>query len=256
MVSVTELNSFVKKFKYLWKSRIGAHLDLNTFAEQAWVGLHVLLGHEPGPPCHQEHQPRVKSRNGHSRQRRQERRAHEGKLLEASRAETENVDAENKTGSVETEKEADVSKATAEVVVEKLSELSSDAKTEVNFTCDLCDMKFNSLRAIRTHEGKKDKVTDSPIPQVNGTFDAEVVYTFVSNFHKEDIEYTLQEFLPEDVETKCVSLARIGGIQSADQLCTLSIKMPPDKNFTWPTMSTSQLEVIKDLKIVPNFPPA
>ena len=98
--------------------------------------------------------------------------------------------------------------------------------------------------------------TGSPIPQVDGTFDEEVIYTFVSDFHKEDIEYTLQEFIPEDVETKFVSMVRIGGLKSADHLCTLSMKMPLDKNFTWPTMSTSQLEVIKDLKLVPNLSPA
>ena len=83
---------------------------------------------------------------------------------------------------METEKEAGVAKATAEVVVENLSELSSDANPEVHFTCDLCEMKFSSLRAIRTHEGKKHKVTE-PIPQVDGTFDSEVAYTFVSDFH-------------------------------------------------------------------------
>ena len=155
MASVTELDSFVKKFKDLWKSGIGAHLDIDTYAGQAQVGLRVRLGHEPGPPCHQEHEPRLKSRNGPSRQRRQERRAQERKLPEAeeaSRVEAEN--AEDETGSVETEKEAGVPEATAEVVV------------EVHFTCDLCEMKFSSLRAIRTHEGKKHKVTE-PIPQVD-----------------------------------------------------------------------------------------
>ena len=68
-----------------------------------------------------------------------------------------------------------------------------------------------------THEGKKHKVTSSPIPQVDGTFDSEVIYTFVSDFHKEDIEYTLQEFLPEDVEPKFVSVVRIGGIHAFHQ---------------------------------------
>ena len=103
----------------LWKSGIGAHIDICTHAGEAWVGLCVRLGHEPGPPCHQEHEPKLKSRNGPSRQCRQERRAQERKLPEAeeaSRVEAEN--AEDETGSVETEKEAGVPKATAEVVVE------------------------------------------------------------------------------------------------------------------------------------------
>jgi hypothetical protein len=85
-----------------------------------------------------------------------------------------------------------------------MNRLGSNAENEVDFSCELC-------------EGKKHTVTGSPIPQVDGTDDAEVMYTFVSDFHQEDIEYTLNEIIPEDVETKLVSAVRIGGIQSADQ---------------------------------------
>ena len=55
-------------------------------------------------------------------------------------------------------------------------------------------------------ESSKLKVTGSSIPQVDGTFDTEVFYTFVSDFHKEDIEYTLNEIIPEDLEPKLVSV--------------------------------------------------
>ena len=47
---MSELDSFVKKFKDLWKAGIGAHVDKDTFAGEAGVGLRVLLGHAPGPP--------------------------------------------------------------------------------------------------------------------------------------------------------------------------------------------------------------
>ena len=99
-------------------------------------------------------------------------------------------------------------------------------------------------------------MTGSAIPQVDGTFDEEVVFTFVSNFHSEDIEYTLKEVIPVDIETKLISVVRIGGLKSADQLCTLQIKMPPEKKFIWPVMNQSQSEVIKDLKTVTHFDPA
>ena len=134
--------------------------------------------------------------------------------------------------------------------------LGSNAEDGVEFFCDLCESKFQSLRAIRTHKGRKHKVTGSPIPQVDGHFDTEVLYTFVSDFHKEDVEYTLNEIIPDDVEAELVSVVRIGGLQSADQLCNLIMKIPPDKNFTWPIMSLSQSEVIKDLQTVPDFDPA
>ena len=112
------------------------------------------------------------------------------------------------------------------------------------------------MRAVRIHKIKKHKVTGSPIPQVDGVFDEKVSYTFVSDFHREDIEYTLKEFIPGDVEIKLVSVIRIGGLQSADQLCKLILKIPPTKYFTWPKMKTSQSDVIKDLKLVPHFDPA
>jgi hypothetical protein len=88
-------------------------------------------------------------------------RAQDRKLVEAeeaSRAEAKNVNAENETGSVETEKEAGATESTDKVVIENLIEFGSDAKPEDNFTCDFCGINFSSLRAIRTHQGKKHKV--------------------------------------------------------------------------------------------------
>ena len=60
----------------------------------------------------------------------------------------------------------------------------------------------------------------------------------------------------DDVEAKLTSVIRIGGLQSAEQLCTLVIKMPSDKNFIWPMMTRSQSEVMKEIKTVPHFDPA
>ena len=46
---ITELDSFVRKFHQLWNDGYTAHLDLDTQAGNAWVGLRVNLGHVPGP---------------------------------------------------------------------------------------------------------------------------------------------------------------------------------------------------------------
>ena len=42
-----ELESFIRKFKLLWQSGLEAHLDLNTHAGKARVGLCVSLGAYP-----------------------------------------------------------------------------------------------------------------------------------------------------------------------------------------------------------------
>ena len=49
MVEESELNSFIEKFKNLWRSGLSAHLNLETNGGQAWVGLHLHLGVAPGP---------------------------------------------------------------------------------------------------------------------------------------------------------------------------------------------------------------
>ena len=161
MASETELDTFIKKFKDLWKSGIGAHLDIDTHAGEAWVGLRVRLGHAPGPP-HYQVQVQERARNGPSRQQRRERRAQERKQVEAEEA--SKAVSENETDSVEEVMEL----ATADVVISNLNYLSSNADAEIDYSCDFCETKFSSLRAVQIHIGKKHKVTGSPIPQVDG----------------------------------------------------------------------------------------
>ena len=52
---ITELDTFVKKFHQLWNDGMTAHLDLDTHAGDAWVGLRVRLGPVPGPLHHEVH---------------------------------------------------------------------------------------------------------------------------------------------------------------------------------------------------------
>ena len=52
-----ELDSFVQKFHQLWNAGISAHLDLETHAGRAWVGLRAQLGHAPGHLSHHHRPP-------------------------------------------------------------------------------------------------------------------------------------------------------------------------------------------------------
>ena len=73
---IKELDSFIGKLKQLWQSGEDAHLHVETPAGEAWVSLHVKLGH--GQDHHHQHsvQPHLpRNRNGPSRQRRRARRA-------------------------------------------------------------------------------------------------------------------------------------------------------------------------------------
>jgi hypothetical protein len=77
-MSVTELDTFIQKFYQLWNAGHTAHLDVDTHAGKAWVGLRVQLGHAPGPLHHQPHplfvQPQKKTFSP-SRERHRARRA-------------------------------------------------------------------------------------------------------------------------------------------------------------------------------------
>ena len=76
------LDSFVLKFKQNWKSGYSAHLDIDTCAGQAWVGLRVHLGQVHGDQGVQE----VKKRKSDSpsQQRRRARRVAKREAAEVS----------------------------------------------------------------------------------------------------------------------------------------------------------------------------
>ena len=63
--------------------------------------------------------------------------------------------------------------------------------------------------------------------------------------------YTLDEILSEEIETQLTSRVRLYGPRSAAHLCTIVIKLPPDKTFSWPEMNSEQKEVLKDLLLLP-----
>ena len=92
-MNMTELQTFIFKFHQLWEAGVTAHLNLDTHAGQAWVGLRVQLGQAPGPG--HEQRPRnfaqPRTRRSPSYYRRQERRK------AAKAAETTAVEATAKT---------------------------------------------------------------------------------------------------------------------------------------------------------------
>ena len=71
-MEATEIDTFIRKFYQLWNNGYTAHLDIDTCAGKAWVGLRLHLDHAPG----HHHQPAHHQRHfSASRQRRRERRA-------------------------------------------------------------------------------------------------------------------------------------------------------------------------------------
>ena len=83
------------------KCQDDAHLNIETHAGQAWVGLHVRLGHAPGPLHHQPHSPPThRNKNSPSRQRRRARRAAAKKKAEEAPEENDRKAEEATTANV------------------------------------------------------------------------------------------------------------------------------------------------------------
>ena len=73
---MTELDTFITKFHQLWRAGQTAHLDLDTHAGEAWVGLRVQLGPAPGPEHkHSSSPPRQCGPAYHRRQKRRRQSA-------------------------------------------------------------------------------------------------------------------------------------------------------------------------------------
>ena len=116
-MQVNELDSFVRKFNQLWKAGFTAHLDLDTHAGNAWVGLRVQLGPVPvGPVSHPYHPPPSRHRGPSYHRRLEKRRAAPPSLIPTA----EVRDDKPNNGNVEVGKATTNQKDEAEDSIEKV----------------------------------------------------------------------------------------------------------------------------------------
>ena len=131
---VNEIDSLIQKFHQLWSAGVSAHLDLDTHAGEAWVGLRVRLGPSPAPGHLHHHFKPFQKHESPSRQRRRARR-------DAARR----AKAEESAVQVVTAKDAEkvssgVTESVAKEVVKKafhvVDVVCSDVDYSVNNLCD------------------------------------------------------------------------------------------------------------------------
>ena len=265
-----EIDFFITKFKYLWHSGLDATLKVETNAGKAWVTLQVGLGQPPLPPYYpppyRDYYP-VHHRNGPARQRRRKRRdaarraageephpAREASEILANNAQTVEVPAHtNRAEEVlfHNNENASVEEAEDNNDAVKANEINVTA-IDKNFVCELCDNKFQSLKGLRTHEGKKHRASNSPIPQLDGaTFYDEITWNFSSEYADDYVDFTIKEMFPYSDEIKVLSKTKVTEPRSAEHLFRVKIKLPPEHMFSWPVMTSTQLEVLKNLMMEP-----
>ena len=164
---VNELDSFIQKFHQLWRAGQTAHLDVDTHAGQAWVGLRVQLGPVPGP-AHQHVSPPQRRRSP-AYQRRQERRRRSACDRSEAMAPTTAivvVDQPSSDESVAKPDELEADEAPT-VQVEANTESTSAAKADT-FDCELCEFKSNWKNGLSIHMSRK----HDKIEQLDGASDA------------------------------------------------------------------------------------
>ena len=144
-----EIHSFVEKFHQLWKAGFSAHLDIDSHAGEAWVGLHVKLGH--GCEHHREGEHPAsfypKEENS-SRQRRRLRRA-AARLVQEKKTEetTVKVVSEEAANNVEVEEtDEKKSKANESLTDDNMSKVSIAGNEEV------CDIVLKMAEIIAVEE--------------------------------------------------------------------------------------------------------
>jgi hypothetical protein len=196
LVRAKEWLSFMTKFKDLWLAGHNASLLFETQAGEASATLRVALGAHPRKLHHPQQSPQETRHVTPSQQRRLERReferrraAEEAANTEVAEETTDHVAAEATdpvaekvahatiltagqavSGNTNDDKLTLNSTPTEEVV--DVSKLKTAEKSEPDdFACDLCERTFDSLKGLRTHTGRQNKVSSSPIPQVDGLTD-------------------------------------------------------------------------------------
>ena len=179
-MSSSEIQSFINKFHQLRRAGLTAHLDLDTHAGKAWMGLRMVIS--PG-------QKLQKSRNP-SYFRRQERRKAAAKAAEASEKPSD-VNAEEALA-----KEVDEPESSAEeaLATDKVSEINAEA-ADGNESAEQADIPVRDAdeaeNAINRSTAEKTIISDSNLVD-DFTKDVKQADNSKSEnvFHTKIVEYT------------------------------------------------------------------
>ena len=163
-MAATELDSFIWKFNQLWKAGLTAHLDLDTHAGSAWVGLRVQLGHvPPGPLYQQVHQHQYFRTVGQSRQRRRARRLAERENSSTAAAAAEKGSEVEREETAEQDEVRNVTENVITSVIDKdageniqhdSEKLDDEKAEEESFKCPICDFESTFEVGLKVHMGR------------------------------------------------------------------------------------------------------
>jgi len=111
--------------------------------------------------------------------------------------------------------------------------------------CSTCGKTYKTERGLNSHGRQAHK----SIPQFDGTSDElELPFIFESEFAKEDVLFTLEEVLTDEINVELISRTKVDDdIRSGDYVFSIRVS-PPNMDWNWPVMNTIQREVLKNLR--------
>ena len=209
-MDVSELDKFILQFKHLWRSGHNAHLNLECHAGQAWVGIRVRLGQEPGLQTQKK-----TCKNSPSRQRRRARRA-AAKCAKGDHQAEEALE----------DDQLDVTKAEKAANKEKAVK-ASDVENEVED--EFC-------RNAEFTEGVLDENS--------------VTFNFNSEYAEQDIKEAIEEIFPDKTavrSAKLLSRVRVAPTSGVFD-CVIKLEVAAPKTFEWPKLQGVDVFVFKDIE--------
>ena len=194
-----ELDSFLKMFHQLRKAGRTAHLDVDTHAGQAWVGLRVMLGSDKNQQQYQSSSSRHRSPSYY---RRQERR----------KAAKQSVDDEAEKASASSSEK----KNEAEEVLTSSSEREA---VQATFDCELCDFVSNRKNGVAVHMSRK----HANIEQLDGnvTLSEPKLNNMYRKYGKyiDEVDEEVENFLKNEINVGEVNLETWEEIIQEIEMC-------------------------------------
>ena len=181
---VSELYSFVQKFNQLWKAGFTAHLDLDSHAGDAWVGLRLQLGQQS--PDQYVPPPSFRTRGPSYRRRLERRRAERFQassspeptveVRESGNSEAEKASTEQKDEIVDSTEEVEEiatslkdSESAGAHESQKLDQKDAEkANLPGYFECPICDFSSTWNNGLKIHMSK----VHTKLEQLDGSADA------------------------------------------------------------------------------------
>ena len=219
---IEELGNFLKMFHQLRKAGRTAHLDIDTHAGQAWVGLRVMLGSDKNQ---QQFQSSSTSRHrSPSYYRRQERR----------KAAKQSVDNE-------AEKASESTSDKKNEAVEVLNHSSQREAAQATFDCELCDFVSNRKNGVAVHMNRKHQ----NIEQLDGntTFSEPRMNHFMYRKYGadvlEEIDEEVENFLKNEINVGEVNLETWEEIIEEIKMCKV-LTLSEKKEEIWKVIEARQ----------------